>query len=138
MVHLEKFLVLLMKTLLERFLWSFTLEGSGGFLSSNLGRPCMLQKKTERGFGMPGVLVWVGGDPSNDILEGGGAPSRDLLPLGSVGVGLGAEPVPRCAGVSDGVWEGCDSDLDELDLAAGSVEPDVGDEVVDGDGSDIV
>ena len=50
-VHLEKFLVLLMKTLLERFLWSFTLEGSGGFLSSNLGRPCMLQKKTERGFG---------------------------------------------------------------------------------------
>ena len=33
----------------------------------------MLQKKTDRGFGKPGVLAKEGGDPSNDFLRSGGA-----------------------------------------------------------------
>ena len=91
------------------------------FLSNFLGRPCKLQKKTERGLGRPGVLVRVGGDPSRDILVrgGGGAPSRDLL-LVSFGisggncVGAGSEKAPGGAGVGGGVRDDCGSDFEEF------------------------
>ena len=79
----------------------------------------MLQKKTERGLGRPGVLLRVGGCPSRDVLERGGAPSRDLLLLsfgGSGGncVGVGSEEAPGGAGVGGGVREDCDSDFEEF------------------------
>ena len=63
------------------------LTGGGWLLGcSFLGRPCRLQKKTERGFGKPGVLVSEGGDPSKDFLRGGG--------VGLAGAGgSGARPI---------------------------------------------
>ena len=51
----------------------------GGALASFLGRPCILQKKTDSSFGDPGILLVEGGDPSRDLLLGGGEPNKVLL-----------------------------------------------------------
>ena len=65
MLRLEKILV-------EGFLTFLVLTGGGVLFSSFRGLPWRLQKNTDNCWGKPGVLVSIGGDPSRDLLAGGG------------------------------------------------------------------
>ena len=76
------FLLLFSKTLPEELLpdvcFGVGIRG-GGALTSFLGRPCRLQKKTDSSLGDPGILLVAGGDPSRDLLFDGGEPSKGIL-----------------------------------------------------------